>query len=195
MAEPDVTDNTDQNQLARVQEYIRGEVQQYLQGQQQQAQQQYAQQAAQQQQGQLTPQQQAYQQVGQFVRHFVQPDIDQAKFAAADATDRANFYISNPLAKEYEQELEETYATMVQLGRPTVRADVLRYIRGKEYEANPQKFLEKEKEREKRRIQHVSYASDIGASAISRERVDQLFTDFDKLSLEDMEKRLDGVTF
>jgi hypothetical protein len=186
----------DVNQLERVQQFIKGEVQQYLQQSQQDTAQQQAvaqQQYAAQQQQAVNPQQAAYNQVNQFVRGIVQPDIQDAKFAAADAVDRSNFYSTHPLAREYEKEVEEAYKTMVQMGRPTMRADVLRYLRGKEADTDPDAFLKKEQARTK--VRSTAFAGDMGADAVTREKSDQLFENFDKLSVEDMEKRLDGVTF
>lgn len=174
------------DQLAKVQEYIRGEVNQYL---QQTAANMPVQQPT------MTPQQAAYNQVGQYINHFTQPGIQYAQHVAADAKDYSDFYARHPEAREYQDQIEQTFQVLAANNRPTVRDDCYRYVRGRELEADPQAFLTKERQRQERALERANYAGDMGAGSVGKEKADALFANFDQLSLEDMEKRLEGITF
>lgn len=187
-------------QIQRVQEFIKGQVKTYFDEQvadaSAKAQQQWQQNTQQWQQNNMTPQQQAYQQAGQFIKQFTDPDVSAAHFKADDSRDYVDFYMSNPLAHDYKDQVEQAFNTMKEAGRPTTRADVLRYLRGREMEQDPSGFADREKQRQSRQLDRATSASDIGAMALARGQRDaETFGGFDNLSVEEMEKRLDGITF
>jgi hypothetical protein len=185
MAEPDNTTNDD---LAKAQEFIKSQVETYMQEAF----------AKQQPVTQIQPVvADPNQQLRELISPFIDPGINEAKFTGADAKDYVKFYTDpkNIDAAEYQDEVEKAFEALAKVGRSTSRADILRYLRGKEYEADPDKFVAKVAERNKAALERARNAGDIGGSAIDRAKNDTTWTNFGKLSLEDMEKALDGVTF
>jgi hypothetical protein len=140
-----------------------------------------------------TEQERAQQELHNIIRPIVDPDIQRSKFDAADAKDYTHFYRSNPDANE--TEIEATFKTLVEAGRPTTRADIARYLDGKNFQEDPTKFMAKQVERQKAQVQRAQLAGDAGAGALDRARNDPQWTNFASLPIEDMEKALDGVTF
>src|SRR3990167_6800744 len=130
-----------------------------------------------------TEQDAATEHVRQLISPFVQPGIDEAKFTAADAKDYVSFYKTNPDALGMSDQVEQAFTALVKAGRPTSRADVLRYLVGKEAIEEPDKFNERREGQRKRELERAGYASDMGATATQRERADSEFKSFpDKLA-------------
>ena len=96
----------------------------------------------------VTEQQQAHRQAGDFIKQFVDPDINDAKFVAADARDYADFYMNNPLASDYKDDVEKTFKVLKDAGRPTTRNDILDYVRGRQMRIDPENFTKGEKARQ-----------------------------------------------
>jgi len=142
-----------------------------------------------------TEQQQAQQQLRDLISPFVDPGINEAKLTAADARDYVDFYNSNDVEVTYKQQVEETFNELKKMGRPLPRTDIMNYLVGKEYRADPDKFTAKQSERKKAQLDRAITASDFGSGAVDRQRNESMFTNFDSLSVEDMAKALDGVTF
>jgi hypothetical protein len=155
----------------------------------------YIEQQQRQQQRDVNPQEVARRQMGDTVRSFVGQDIDEAKFIAADARDYTRFYKSNPLAGEYEAEVEDTFTKLKDAGRATTREDILRYIVGKQAVDEPDKFTERQTARGKAALERANAATDFGSGSLDKARNDPKWTNFSELSIEEMEKALDGVTF
>ena len=155
-----------------------------------------------------TEQDAATQHVRDLISPFVQPGIDEAKFTAADAKDYVSFYKTNPDALGMSDQVEQAFTALVKAGRPTTRADVLRYLVGKEAIEQPDKFNERRESQRKRELDRASSASDMGATATQREKADSDFKSFpDKLAsantnsdelhtlVGEMEKAMMGVAF
>ena len=151
--------------------------------------------AKQQQSSPQTPSEQevAQRQLKEIISPLFDDDIKQSRFDAADAKDYTRFYQQNPDVDS--DEIESTFKALVDAGRPTTRADIARYLVGKKFEADPTKFMSEMSEKQKKQLERASSAGDVGASAMDRAKNDPTWTNFDSLSIEDMEKALDGVTF
>ncbi len=178
----------DNEDIKRVQSLIREQVQSCMAEQQ-------AAEAARQAQGNLTDEQKGRQQLKEVIDPIIGPDINEARFTAADAKDEVRFYRKNPEALDHEEEIEKVFIQLKQAGRATDRATIYQYVLGREYTEDKEKFTDKQIERRRQQTEKADIAQDMGMGALSRARNDPKFKDFDKLSVEDMEKALDGVTF
>ena len=143
----------------------------------------------------VTEQQQAHKQAGDFIKQFVDSDINDAKFVAADARDYADFYMNNPLAADYKDDVEKAFKVLKDAGRATTRGDILDYVRGRQMRTDPENFTKGEKARQAKQLERADSASDFGAGATARAKSDAVWGNFDSLSVADMEKALEGVTF
>ena len=135
----------------------------------------------------------AQQELKELLSPIIDPDISRAKFDSADAKDYVQFYRNNPDVDQ--EEVEKTFKALADAGRPTTRADIARYLLGREYEADPTAFMAKVSEKQKKQVERATAASDFGAGALDKAKSDPTFSNFEKLSVEDMEKALEGVTF
>ena len=151
------------------------------------------QQSVQQQQQTPSEQELARQQLKEIISPIFDSDIKQSRFDAADAKDYTRFYQQNPSADQ--DEIESTFKALVDAGRPTSRADIARYLVGKKFEADPTKFMSEMSERQKQQLERAGSAGDVGVNALDKAKNDPTWTNFSSLSVEDMEKALDGVTF
>lgn len=142
-----------------------------------------------------TEQQRAHQQAGDFIKQFVDGDINDAKFVAADARDYADFYMNNPLASDYKDDVEKTFKVLKDAGRATARGDILDYVRGRQLRTDPDSFTKAEKARQAKQLERAESAGDFGAGSIARAKADSIWSNFESLSVADMEKALDGITF
>jgi len=185
-------DSNEELDLAKVQEFIKGQVDTYA----QEAFKQYQQPVVQPQQGGLTQEQQAQLQLQQMLEPFIAPRVNAAHLTAADARDTASFY-SDPSNLEMKDEVEKMFEELKTAGRAIPRADIKRYLLGKEYEADPVKFTEKQTERRKAQVKAAEGALDIGQGGLDRNRNNPLLVGQDlwTMPLEDLEKALQGVTF
>lgn len=174
--------------IAKVQEFMKEQVDSYMAEK-------YPTPAPQQSQKQESDQDIARRQVKEFVDPIIKPDLDEAKFTATDARDFVDFYTTETDAKEYKDEVEKLFKQAKDNGRPMPRKELLRYLRGREYESDPDKFVEKTQQRKKQQVEHAGQAVDFGAAALNKAKNDSQWTNFEKLSVEDMEKALDGITF
>jgi hypothetical protein len=177
--------------IAKVNEYVKGLVDTHVQD----ALRQYNA-AAPQVQSTLTQEQQAQRQLQEMLEPFIAPRVNAAQLTAADAKDSATFY-SNPENLTMQGEVEKMFNELKDAGRAIPRADIKRYLLGKEYEADPVKFTEKETERRKAQVKGVESATDMGQSALERARNDPVWSreNLWTMPLEDLEKALSGVTF
>lgn len=178
--------------LEGVQNFIKGQVEDYLKQQLPQQVQRYV---PQQQQSVKTEQDQAKEQLKEIISPFIEPGLEQARFEGADAKDYVKFYTSSPESVEYQDEVEKAFEQLKQAGRPTARADILRYIQGRQFQEDPDKFVAKVSERRKQQLDRAAGAADMGQFSVERARSDPKWSSFDKLSIEEMEKALDGVVF
>ena len=142
-----------------------------------------------------TEQQQAHKQAGDFIKQFVDSDINDAKFIAADARDYADFYMNNSLAGDYKDDVEKTFKVLKDAGRATTRNDILDYVRGRQMRTDPENFTKAEKARQSKQLERAESAGDFGAGAMTRAKSDAVWSNFDSLGVADMEKALDGITF
>lgn len=177
--------------LAKVQDFIKGQVETYA----QEAFKQY-QPPVQQQQSGLTQEQQAQLQLQQMLEPFIAPRVNAAQLAAADAKDNSSFY-SNPENLSMRDDVEKMFNELKEAGRAIPRVDIKRYLLGKEYETDPVKFTEKQKERQKSQVKTAEGAIDFGQGALERAKNDSVFGNGNvwTMPLEDLEKALQGVTF
>lgn len=137
------------------------------------------------------------------VRGIVQPDLDRANLAAANAMDMVNFYADDPLAREYQTEVEATARTLEQNGRPTARRDILRHTLGNEMLNDPAKFEERQAKVKKQQLARAGLAGDVGDGAEGR-HVTGKFDRLDTLSkqsswsdddMKELEGMLEGEVF
>ncbi len=142
-----------------------------------------------------TEQEHAQQQLRDLINPFVEPGINEAKLTAADARDYVDFYNNNDVESAYKKQVEDTFNELKKQGRPTTRDAIMSYLLGKDYRADPDKFTETQQARKKQQIDRANTAVDFGAGAVDRAKNDSVFSNFEALSVEDMEKALDGVTF
>ena len=140
-------------------------------------------------------QQQAQKQVRELLDPFIKPDLDEARFLAADAKDFVSFYADNPEGIEYKEDVEKAFEVMKKSGRPTTRAGILDYVIGNERRTQPDKFKEKETARQKRQLEKAEMSTDFGGNAVNRAKNDVTFSNLEGKSLEEIEKAMDGVTF
>jgi len=183
----DETENTEKQDLAKVQDFIKGQVETYfnemkstlpgpaVQGK--------------------TQEDTAKEQLGQLINPFIEPGLAEARLTSSDAKDYVQFYMNNEHAKEYHDDVEKTFTALVKVGRPISRADILKHKLGEEYQSDPAKFVEKQSERHKQQLQRAEVAVDFGAAALNKAKSDSNFTNFESKTLDEMEKALEGITF
>jgi hypothetical protein len=136
----------------------------------------------------------ARQQLREAIDPIYRGDIDQARFVSQDAKDYVDFY-SDPESREYKEEVERIFAEANKAGRPMPRRDIQRWLIGKEVIEQPDKYSERVSARKQRELDRAGNAQDFGVGAAARQKADQTFANFSSLSLEEMEKALDGVVF
>jgi hypothetical protein len=179
--------------LAKVQEFIKSQVETYF--QEQVAKTPVVQQ--QQQQSQQVQEDAAQKQLRELISPFVEPGVSAARLDAADSLDYAKFYTNNPEAAEYQDQVEKTFEALKKAGRPLPRADILAHTIGKELTSNRDAFTEKLIAKRQAALERAEQAGDIGSYSITKAKADGTFGtgNFDKLSVEEMEKALEGVSF
>lgn len=187
---PEEKNEKSQSDLEQVQAFIKAETEKYFKEISQQK-------PAVEEKQNLSEQELAKQQLKEFINPFVEPDINSAKLAAADAKDEVRFYRKNPEALEYEDKIEEAFQKLVSAGRPTSRQDIYDYIVGQTYRQDKNKFVENALAKRKAQTERAESAMDFGTGSIDRARNDSTFGEgvFSKLPVEDMEKALEGITF
>jgi hypothetical protein len=146
------------------------------------------------QQGQLTQQQEANLQLKQMLDPFITPEVNAAKLAAANASDKVDFY-SDDSNKPYQAEVEKMFNELLANGKAIPRRDIKNYLIGKAYSDDPKKFTEAEAERHKTQMDRVNTSVDMGLNAMDRAKVDPVWSNVKNMSLDDLEKNLEGVTF
>lgn len=175
--------------LAKVQEFIKGQVETY-------AREVFATQAppAQQQPQTISAEDQARQQLQAAITPFIKPGLDAAQLQAADTRDYVDFY-SDPAVRSEKETVEKMFDELKNNGRPLPRRDIYDYLQGKLYRENPEEFNKKVSERKKQQLDSAAGSVDMGAGALDRARSDPVWSNVKNMSLEDLEKALDGVTF
>ena len=153
----------EQDDFLKFQEIVRGQVREALAEDQQRRQQ-------------PDPTEVQRRQLGDTVRSFVNPDIDDAKLTAADALDYAKFYTDNPLGKEYKDEVEQSFDIMKKAGRATSRSDLLKHAVGREVLDSPEKFEQRMTARKKAELDRASFAGDFPANSELRAKQDRYST-------------------
>lgn len=138
---------------------------------------------------------QARKQLQEVIDPFIKPGLDDAKFQAADARDYVDFYQGNDLALEYKTEVEDAFNKAREQGRALPRKDILRWLVGREATEQPDKYTERQQARAKRELDRASNAADFGVGSAAKEKADTTFANFSSLTLDEMEKALDGVVF
>lgn len=132
------------------------------------------------------------------IREIIDPiygnDIANAQLTSADAKDYTKFYRTNPDASDYEDKIEEVFENTKKQGRPLPRQEIYDYIVGKEFRTNPDEFTKKRQAKREKDLERAGAGADF-ASYESKAKVDPTWSKFDTLSIEDMEKALDGMTF
>lgn len=186
MAEVD----TNSDEFKQVQDFLRTEVEKYASAAFEKQQQQTQPQAQRQ-----TEQDIAKQQMADLINPFVEPGINQAKFAAADSNDRVDFYVgADADTLSYKDEVEKQFKLLSDQGRALPRKEILRYLRGKEYDTDPDAFTAKALERKKQQVAYAEYGADIGHGGI-RPKEDSKWQGFDGKTSEEMAKVMEGMTF
>src|SRR5438105_6393503 len=66
-----------------------------------------------------------HRQLSEIIKPVVDPDINAARFDAADAKDYIKFYTANPEASEYRDKVEKAFEALAEAGRATSRSDIL----------------------------------------------------------------------
>lgn len=137
------------------------------------------------------------------VRGIVQQDLDRTSLAANNAMDMVNFYMDDPLAREYQAEVERTFNVLLENGRPTTRKNILEREMGREMLEDPAGFEKRQAKVKKAQLARAALAGDVGEGSEGRssggkfDRLDTLskqpkWTDDDVKELETM---LEGEVF
>lgn len=142
----------------------------------------------------LTEQQAANLQLKQMLDPFITPEINAAKLAAADASDKVDFY-RDPRNVQYTDEVEAMFKDLKARGQAIPRNDIKNYLIGKAYSEDPKKFTEAEAARHTQQMDKVNSSVDMGLNAMDRAKADPVWSNVRNMTLEDLEKNLDGVTF
>lgn len=142
----------------------------------------------------LTQEQAAQLQLKQMLDPFIQPAVNDAKLAAADTSDKVDFY-SKADNRQYQAEVEEMFGKLKAQGRAIPREDIKNYLIGKAYSDDPKKFTEAEAARHKEQMSNANSSVDFGTNAMERAKSDPVWSNVRAMSLEDLEKNLEGVTF
>jgi hypothetical protein len=142
----------------------------------------------------MTQEQAAQLQLKQMLDPFITPEVNAAKFAAANASDKVDFY-SKKGNEQYRDEVEKMFNEQVAQGRALPRQDLKNYIIGKAYGEDPQKFTEAEAQRHKEQLNNVNGSVDVGLNAMDRAKSDPVWSNVRNMTLEDLEKNLEGITF
>lgn len=144
-----------------------------------------------QQQQQPQPMDEVQQNVRQIVDPIYRPDIDQARLVAADSKDEGRFYRRHPEAADLSEKIEALFEDAVRNGRPTAREALYKYALGDLQMTEPEKFAE----RQRNQLRQAELAADLGGTASGKNRNEGTLDDLKAMTLEDMEKALDGTTF
>lgn len=191
-------ENNDQQQWEKVQAAIKAETLRVLDEHKAQE----AAQQARQQQDNRGQQKVENDQLKEVLDPYFKPGLDQANLNAADARDAVSFYRNNPgLTREQEQQVEEMFQKMKEVGRPTSRQDLYRTILGKEYTDDPESFIEKRNKAKQEQLDRAREAADFGSSGYSIQKpsnakeLEGKFQNFGSLTSAEQEELLDGVTF
>jgi hypothetical protein len=189
MAEDTQTPQDDAANFAKVQEFIQTQVKDYLTDMQEQAQRSNPQVIQ-------TEQQRAQQQLRETLNPFIEPGLNEVKLETANTRDMFQFYRDNPqIADEEKNAVEKMFAELKDKGRAIPRQDIYDYLEGKAARENPDNFTKKISERKQRQLDRAQSAVDMGAQGLHR-RDDPLHPEnFKALSVEEMEKAMDGWTF
>src|SRR4030095_1069075 len=152
-------------------------------------------------QSQVDPTEAQQREVTTIVKPVVEPRLNQIDFAARASQDYTQFYLRNPEAFSQHDEVEKLFQEAAQNGRPMARRAIYDYIHGRDYNADPAKFRERDKERQQRELDRARSAMDPGMGSTGNIRPENTpigsLEDFAKLSSEEQAKRLDqtGLTF
>jgi hypothetical protein len=191
MAEETNTPNNEELDLAKVQDFIKGQVETF-------AKEVFEKQAPQVQpqgQQQLTQEELARRQLADIITPFVKPGMDAVQLAAADTRDYVDFYQDASIDQSDKDAVEKMFNELKQAGRPLPRRDIYDYLQGKMSREKPEEFSKKITERQKRQLDKAQGATDFGFGAIERAKNDPVYSNIKNMSLDELEKALDGVTF
>ena len=185
-----MAEQSEEFDLAKVQDFIKGQVETYAQEifKQQQAVPVQTQQSA------LTQEQLAQQQLRDVINPFIKPDIDNIKLVSADTRDYVDFY-TDPSVRDDKETVEKMFNELKEAGRPLPRRDIYDYLQGKMAREKPEEFSKKMTERQRKQLDSVNSATDFGAGALERAKNDPQWSNVKNMSLDELEKALDGVTF
>lgn len=175
----------EQEQVEKAQQFIKGEVERHIKELYKPVESK----------GQLSDEEQQRQRMREFLDPYVSPGVNEAKLAAADAKDELKFYRAHPEALDLESEIEGTFQNLVKANRPMTREDIYRNLLGKQYTEDPQKFMERASAKRQAQVARAEEATDIVTASFNKAKGDKTFSGFEKLSIEDMEKALEGVAF
>ncbi|MGL5936910.1 MAG: hypothetical protein ACRCZI_14945 [Cetobacterium sp.] len=126
---------------------------------------------------------------------YIAPAVQQARLDAMSAVDESRFYRNNPDALDFESQIESTFNQLMKDGRPLGRADIYHHLIGRMAVTEPDKFNERQKTKHNTQLAKANSAVDFGFNSVGREKEAEEFKAFDKLTSEEMEKRLEGIVF
>jgi hypothetical protein len=188
MAEEQQEQQNEAADFEKVTSFIRDQVQSYMKEftpQQQQSQQQpYDHQ-----------QQQQHRLIAETIGPVVGPALNQAITNTSAVQDEVRFYRDNPDALEHSESIERLFGELIQQGRGIPRKDLYDAILGREFRADPEKFVEKQNTRKKAQVERAEMSTDFGAAMMNKAKNDSKWGNFENLPLEEMEKALEGITF
>lgn len=150
---------------------------------------------------QLDPREAQQREVANIVNPVVEPRLQQIDFASRASQDYTQFYLRNPEAFGQHDEVEKLFQEAAQNGRPMARKAIYDYIHGRDYNADPVKFRERDRERQQRELDRARSAMDPGMGSTGNIRPENTpigsLEDFAKLPSDEQAKRLDqtGLTF
>lgn len=176
--------------LAKVQDFIKGQVETYA----EEAFRNQARQSTSQASNTPTAEEAAQAQLRNVLAPFIEPGLNEARFVAADARDYTDFY-SDPTRQEDKAEVEKMFAQLKANGKAIPRQDIYDYLNGKKARENPEEFTQKMTAKQRKQIETASTGMDPGLSAFDRARNDPVWSNVNTMPLDELGKALEGMAF
>ena len=186
-----MAESNDEVSKEQVESYVQGLVDTYA----KEAFKQYNQPQQEQHQQVRTEREEAAEQLRQTLDPYIRPGLNAAQFAAADVSDKLDFYLKHPDLADIADDVEKMFNDLKGQGRAFPRADIAKFLIGKMATEDPEKFEQRSSSRKKAQLDKLSGATDVGMGSLDRAKNDPVWSNVRNMTLEELEKNLDGVTF
>lgn len=185
-------ESTEELDLAKVQEFIKGQVETYT---KEVLERQKAETPPVTQSQPVNPEEQARENLRSVINPFIQPGLNALQTEVLDVKDSSQFYANFDGTDEEKQAIEQMFANLKAQNRPIPRKDIKHYLDGKLADENPQEYEKRTSERRKRQTARLNGAGDFGAGSLDKGKADISTSDLWKMPMEELEKVMAGVTF